>query len=76
MGWPLRILQPVPDDGQLNGMVIVMAVLEMLFANAAVGKSRAKSANSITRLMLTPFARRFVGHPNEVQTVRTLLACG
>jgi hypothetical protein len=36
-------------------------VLEMLFANAAVGKTRAKSANSITRLMLTPFARRFVG---------------
>jgi hypothetical protein len=30
-------------------------VLEMLLANAAVGKARAKSANSITRLILTPF---------------------
>ena len=41
-------------------------VLEMLFANAAVGKVRAKSANGITRLIHTSPARRFVG-PSQMQ---------
>jgi len=42
-------------------------VLEMLFANAVVGKLRAKSANSITFLILTPPARRFLAHLNEAE---------
>jgi hypothetical protein len=33
-------------------------------ANAAVGKTRVKSANSITRLIFTPFARRLLAHFN------------
>jgi len=63
--------------------VSVLKSTPTLLANAAVGKARAKSANSTTRLILTPPARRFQANPqwqsqgnNKAQTVRTLFACG
>jgi len=40
------------DGEHAYPMLSVLPVLEMRFANAAVGKASAKSANSIIRLML------------------------
>jgi len=49
---------------ELFRKVSVLKSTPTLLANAAVGKARAKSANSITRLILTPPARRFQANPN------------
>jgi hypothetical protein len=55
-----RLLPAITPDGFQLTKFPFEAPIVMLSANAAVGKARAKSADSIIRLILTPPARRFL----------------
>jgi hypothetical protein len=57
-----RLLLAITPDGFHSTRFPFDAPIAMLSANAAVGKERAKSADSIIRLILTPPRRRFLAH--------------
>jgi hypothetical protein len=67
-----RLLLAITPDGFHSTRFPFEAPIAMLSANAAVGKERAKSADSIIRLILTPPRRRFLAISTPISGGRIL----